>query len=142
MPSAKPRHGHNHTQTLPPSRNDFTTSTPATGANAAEHPPHDFVYVRLEQAMLGQSCCPCRSVTSPVKLIVTWPQYELGTSTASLCMLLLPGYCISLAVAPAGPVTVKSVVFSEATGSENVTRNVAVVAVVLGLPLGYDIWVA
>ena len=92
--------------------------------------------------MLGQSCCPCRSVTSPVKLIVTWPQYELGTSTASLYMLSLPGYCSSLAVAPAGPVTVKSVVFSEATGSENVTRNVAVGAVVLGLPLGYDIWVA
>ena len=63
-------------QTLPPSRSGLTTSTPDTGANAAEEPPHDLVYVRLEHAMLGQSGCPCRSVTSPVKLIVTWPQYE------------------------------------------------------------------
>ena len=128
--------------TLPPSRIDLTTSTPATGANAAEQPPHDLRYVRLEHAMLGQRGCPCKSVTVPVKLRVTWPQYELGTSTASLYMLSLPGYCISLAVASVGPVTVKSVVLMEEIGSENATRNVAVEAVVLGRPLGYDIWVA
>jgi len=57
-------------------------------------------------------------------------------------MLSLPGYCMSLADAPAGPEMVKSVVLSETTGSEKVTMNSADVAVVVGTPLGYDIWVA
>ncbi len=49
---------------------------------------------------------------------------------------------MSLADAPAGPEMVKSVVLSETTGSEKVTMNSADVAVVVGTPLGYDIWVA
>ena len=57
-------------------------------------------------------------------------------------MLSLPGYCISLADAPLGPDTVKPVVLSDTTGSEKVTMKRAEVAVVVGTPLGYDIWVA
>ena len=49
---------------------------------------------------------------------------------------------MSLADTPAGPEMVKSVVLSEATGSEKVTMKSADVAVVVGTPLGYDIWVA
>ncbi len=96
----------------------------------------------LEQEASGHAVCPCESDTSPVKLRVTGPQYELGTSTANRYMLSLPGYCMSLADAPAGPEMVKSVVLSETTGSEKVTMNSADVAVVVGTPLGYDIWVA
>ncbi|KAA6417401.1 MAG: hypothetical protein FRX49_12650 [Trebouxia sp. A1-2] len=53
---------------------------------------------------------------------MTGPQYELGTSTANRYMLSLPGYCMSLADAPAGPEMVKSVVLSVTTGSEKVGR--------------------
>lgn len=126
--------------TLPPSRSGLTTSIPATGAGAQD--PHDLVHVMLEHACAGHSAWPWTLVTAPVRLKLTCPQYVGGTSTASLYMLLLPGYCISLAVAPTGPVTVKSVVFREGTGSDMAIKKVEVDAVVVGTPLGYDIWVA
>ena len=112
------------------------TSTPADGTSALEQLLHDLVYVMLAQEASGQTLWPCKSCTLPVRLTVTAPQYEVGTSTANRYMLSLPGYCIILAEAPLGPDTEKSVVLSEATGSEKVTKNSAESAVVVGTPLG------
>ena len=65
-----------YTQMLPPFLSGFITSMPADGTSAFEQLLHDFVYVRVEQAMLGQSVWPCELCTpeSPVRLTVTGPQ--------------------------------------------------------------------
>lgn len=65
-----------YTQIFPPLLNGFITSMPADGTSALEQVLHDLVYVRVEQAMVGQSVWPCELCTleSPVRLSVTGPQ--------------------------------------------------------------------
>lgn len=63
-----------YTQIFPPFLSGFITSMPAEGTRAFEQLLHDLVYVKLEQAMVGQSACPRESCTSPVRLSVTGPQ--------------------------------------------------------------------